>query len=53
VVLGIFLPFVWLFLLARPSEVYEPARITAAGYPAPLAGFGAVARPAAPPPAAA
>jgi Family of unknown function (DUF5684) len=42
VVLGIFLPFVWCFLLARPTEVYDPRRITAAGYPPPLAGFGAV-----------
>jgi hypothetical protein len=39
-VLGIFLPFVWAFALARPSEVYDPSLITARGYPAPLAGFG-------------
>lgn len=50
VVLGIFLPFVWLFLLARPTEIYNPALITAAGYPPPLAGFGAVPPTAAPPP---
>jgi hypothetical protein len=44
VVLGIFLPWVWCYLLGRDSEVYEPARITAAGLPAPLAGFGALPR---------
>lgn len=42
VVLGIFLPYVWCFLLARQSEVYEPGLITAAGYPPPRAGYGAV-----------
>ena len=47
VVLGIFLPYVWLFLLARQSEVYDPRLITAAGFPPPLAGYGAVPRPAA------
>lgn len=46
VVLGIFLPYVWLFLLGRQSEVYDPSLITAAGYPPPLAGFGAAPRPA-------
>ena len=49
VVLAIFLPFVWLFLLGRPSEVYDPALITAAGYPPPLAGYGAVRPQTAPP----
>lgn len=49
VVLAIFLPFVWLFLLGRSSEVYDPALITAAGYPPPLAGYGAVQRQVAPP----
>jgi hypothetical protein len=39
-VLGIFLPFVWLFVLASRNEVYRPELITAAGYPAPLAGYG-------------
>lgn len=39
--LGIFLPFVWLFLLGGRSETYRPELITAAGYPPPLAGFGA------------
>lgn len=44
VVLSIFLPWVWCYLLGRDSEVYEPQRITAAGLPAPLAGFGAMPR---------
>lgn len=39
-VLGIFLPFVWAFLLARPQETYEPERVVQAGYPRPLAGHG-------------
>ena len=42
-VLGIFLPFVWAFLLARPQEQYDPALIGAAGYGPPLAGFGSLA----------
>ncbi|MEO6117133.1 MAG: DUF5684 domain-containing protein [Pseudolysinimonas sp.] len=45
VVLAIFLPYVWLFLLARQAEVYDPRLIAAAGYPPPLAGFGSVPRP--------
>ena len=47
VALGILLPYVWLFLLARQSEVYDPRLITAAGFPPPLAGYGSVPRPAA------
>jgi len=47
VVLAIFVPFVWAFLLGREGEVYRPELITAAGYPPPKVGFGA------PPPAAA
>lgn len=43
VVLGIFLPFVWAFLLARPAERYEPALISQAGFPPPLAGYGSAA----------
>jgi hypothetical protein len=39
-VLGIFFPFVWLFVMAARSSVYEPQLITAAGYSPPLAGFG-------------
>ena len=41
VVLAIFLPFVWAFLLGRPEEEYRPELITAAGYPPPKVGFGA------------
>ncbi len=43
-VLGIFLPFVWCFLLAGRAEVYSPELITQAGYPPPLAGYGSVAK---------
>jgi len=46
VVLGIFLPFVWAFLLGRQSEVYDPSLIAARGYPPPLAGFGSAPNPA-------
>ncbi len=42
-VLGIFLPFVWLFVLASRGEVYRPELIAAAGYPPPLAGYGSAA----------
>jgi hypothetical protein len=42
-VLGIFLPFVWLFILASQSEVYRPYWIAAAGLPAPRAGYGSAA----------
>ncbi|MBN9238232.1 MAG: hypothetical protein BGO97_01000 [Micrococcales bacterium 70-64] len=42
-VLGIFLPFVWAFLLARPQETYDPELIVQAGYSRPLAGFGSAA----------
>ena len=44
VVLGIFLPFVWAFLLARPQETYDPELIVQAGYSRPLAGFGSAPR---------
>jgi hypothetical protein len=47
VVLGIFLPYVWCFLLARDTEHYEPAIQAAMGHP-PLTGFGAGAPPADP-----
>ncbi|MET4781901.1 DUF5684 domain-containing protein [Glaciihabitans sp. UYNi722] len=43
VVLGIFLPFVWAFILGSRAEVYQPELITAAGFPPPLAGYGSVA----------
>jgi hypothetical protein len=48
-VLGIFLPFVWLFILASKDEVYRPELITAAGFPPPLAGYGSAAYAAAHP----
>ena len=46
VVLGIFLPFVWAFLLGRAEERYEPELIVQAGFPRPLVGYGSVAGPA-------
>ena len=49
-VLGIFLPFVWAFLLGRDEEQYHPEWITAAGYPPPLAGYGSMPRQAYQPP---
>ena len=42
VVLGIFLPFVWAFLLGGRNEVYRPEILTQRGFPPPLAGYGAV-----------
>lgn len=42
VVLGIFLPFVWAFILGGKDEVYRPETLATFGYPPPLAGFGAV-----------
>jgi hypothetical protein len=51
-VLGIFLPFVWCFMLAGQAELYRPELISQAGYPPPLAGFGSAARPTTPPPSA-
>ena len=44
VVLGIFLPFVWAFILGGRNSVYEPELISRAGFPPPRAGFGAVTR---------
>jgi Family of unknown function (DUF5684) len=55
-VLGIFLPFVWCFMLASQAEVYRPELIKQAGYPPPLAGYGSAVGgtpPATAPPAAA
>jgi len=43
-VLGIFLPFVWAFMLSSDKEQYHPEFITMAGYPPPLAGYGSVPR---------
>ena len=42
VVLGIFLPFVWAYILGRREEVYRPETFAQLGFPPPLAGFGAV-----------
>ena len=42
-VLGIFLPFVWAFILGgRNSGEYHPEWFTAYGWPPPLAGYGSV-----------
>jgi uncharacterized membrane protein (GlpM family) len=49
-VLGIFLPFVWLFILASRDEVYHPEWLASYGYPPPLAGFGSVPHGTPPPP---
>ena len=40
-VLGIFLPWVWLFILGFGKDEYRPELIAAAGLPAPLEGYGA------------
>jgi hypothetical protein len=40
-VLGIFLPWVWLFILGYGHDEYRPELITAAGLPGPLEGYGA------------
>ncbi len=42
VALAVLLPFVWAFILGGKDAVYEPALLTAAGYPPPLAGYGSV-----------
>lgn len=42
VVLGIFLPVVWAFILGGKSEVYQPELLAAHGYPPPIAGFGSL-----------
>lgn len=44
-VLGIFLPWVWLFILGFGRDEYHPERLAAEGLPLPLEGYGA--RPAA------
>jgi hypothetical protein len=43
VVLAIFLPVIWLFMIAYGKSPYEPERITAAGLGGPLVGYGSVA----------
>jgi len=45
-VLGIFLPWVWVFMLGFGKDEYRPGLITAAGLGGPLIGYGAVAPPA-------
>ena len=40
VVLGLFLPFVWLFMLGSQKEVYHPEWNANLGWPPPLAGYG-------------
>lgn len=39
-VLGIFLPFVWAFILGSEKEVYHPEWFASYGWPPPLAGYG-------------
>jgi hypothetical protein len=39
-VLGIFLPFVWAFILGGRNEVYRPELLAWRGYPPPLEGYG-------------
>ncbi len=41
-VLGIFLPFVWAFMLGSNNEVYQPQLLAWHGYPPPLEGYGSV-----------
>jgi hypothetical protein len=42
VVLGLFLPFVWLFMLGSEKEAYHPEWNATFGWPPPLAGRGAI-----------
>lgn len=42
VLLAIFFPYIWAFILGSRTSVYEPWRIVAAGYPPPLVGYGSV-----------
>jgi hypothetical protein len=51
VVLFIFLPFVWAWLLAADGLVYEPELIAQRGYLPPLVGYGSARGPYVPPPA--
>lgn len=44
-VLGVFLPWVWAFMLGYGDAVYRPEIYAARGWPLPLVGHGAVARP--------
>jgi hypothetical protein len=42
VALAVLFPFIWAFILGSKDQVYDPALITAAGYPPPRAGYGSV-----------
>jgi hypothetical protein len=46
-VLGIFLPFVWAFILGGRDEQYAPELLALQGYPPPLEGYGSTPSPAA------
>lgn len=49
-VLGIFLPFVWAFILgSKSSGEYRPEVFAASGWPPPFAGYGSVPTAARPP----
>ena len=41
-VLGIFLPFVWAFMLGARDELYQPQLLAWHGYPPPLEGYGSM-----------
>jgi len=43
-VLGIFLPFVWAFILGGRDEEYTPELLAMHGYPPPLEGYGSAPR---------
>jgi hypothetical protein len=45
VVLAVFFPFAWAWILAADTEPYEPGRLPAAGFGPPLIGHGSVAGP--------
>jgi hypothetical protein len=49
VVLFIFLPFVWAWLLAADNEIYEPNLVAQHGYGPPLVGYGSARGPYIPP----
>lgn len=44
-VLGIFLPIIWLYILAFGKDQYRPELIAARGYGPPLIGYGSLAMP--------
>ena len=43
-VLGIFLPFAWAFVLGGRNEVYRPDFLAYRGFPPPLDGYGSIPR---------